>query len=286
MATAMSIVALRGGAGSVTMYASAHDETSKCGGAAQSPWKVLWMLSLPDLHLVILALVALTLAAVGEAVLPALQGSALNVALGLHTSGEGPREHITRLAVMGVATALFTAVRGTLFWFCGARLVARLRRTLFDALLQQPQAFHDGQSAGELSSRLATDCVKLGDVLSLNLNIVLRQALQSVIGVAFICHINVKLAALVLWGVAVRGILSHFYANASRALSLAQQDALAASSGVAGTSLLLIKVVRAYGTQAAEGQRYDLQLRHLLRSQQRQGLLYGASRVASFDTCL
>jgi hypothetical protein len=50
-----------------------------------------------------------TLAAVGEAVLPALQGSALNAALGLHTSGEGPREHIVRLAVMGVATALFTA---------------------------------------------------------------------------------------------------------------------------------------------------------------------------------
>ena len=49
------------------------------------------------------------LAAVGEAVLPALQGSALNAALGLHTSGEGPREHIVRLAVMGVATALFTA---------------------------------------------------------------------------------------------------------------------------------------------------------------------------------
>jgi hypothetical protein len=31
-----------------------------------------------------------------------------------------------------------------------------IHRTLFDALLEQPQAFHDGQSAGELSSRLAT----------------------------------------------------------------------------------------------------------------------------------
>ena len=57
-----SIVALRGGAGSVPFSASANAETSKRGGAAQSPWQVLWTLSLPDLHLVMLALVALTLA--------------------------------------------------------------------------------------------------------------------------------------------------------------------------------------------------------------------------------
>ena len=37
------------------------------------------------------------------------------------------------------------------------------------------QAFHDEQGPGDLSTRLATDCVKLGDVLSLNVNIVLRQ---------------------------------------------------------------------------------------------------------------
>ena len=55
-----SIVALRGGVGSVPFSASANAETSKL--AAQSPWQVLWTLSLPDLHLVILALVALTLA--------------------------------------------------------------------------------------------------------------------------------------------------------------------------------------------------------------------------------
>lgn len=52
-------VAMRGGAGS-PLAASAV--TSKRGSGAQSPWQVLWTLTLPDLHLVILALVALTLA--------------------------------------------------------------------------------------------------------------------------------------------------------------------------------------------------------------------------------
>ena len=133
------------------------------------------MLTQPDLHLVFLALIALSVAAIGEALMPALQGSALNAALKLPTTGGNLSEHLVRLTATGVVTAVFTGVRGLLFWTCGARLVARLRERLFLSLLCKQQAFHDEQSSGELSSRLATDCVKLGDVLSLNLNIVLRQ---------------------------------------------------------------------------------------------------------------
>ena len=44
-------------------------------------------------------------------------------------------------------------------------------------------------------------------------------------------RINAKLAMLVLLGVAIRGLLAHWYAKVSRALSQAQQDALASSSG-------------------------------------------------------
>ena len=55
-------------------------------------------------------------------------------------------------------------------------------RTLLAVLSFQvrlPQSFHDERSTGELASRLQSDCIKLGDVLSLNVNIVLRQLLQA-----------------------------------------------------------------------------------------------------------
>jgi ABC-type multidrug transport system fused ATPase/permease subunit len=168
-----------------------------------------------------------------------LQGTAINSALGLQTPGGGGstmslQEALLNLAFVGVATAVATGMRGMLFWICGARLTSRLRNTIFTALLAQPIAFHDSQSAAALSSRLATDCVKLGDVLSLNINVILRQVWQSVLGVAIVAQMNLKLAALVLAGVAMRGVLSHFYAKASRALAQAQQDALAVSSALSG----------------------------------------------------
>jgi len=214
-----------------------------------TPWKTLLKLCRPDVPYLTFAFLCLTIAATGDALLPALQGSALNTALGLP-----PLTHPTtlstallRLLSVGLATSLFTGVRGYLFWVCGARLVARLRTTLFAALLAQPQAFHDAQGPGELSSRLATDCVKLGDVLSLNVNVALRQVIQSVAGVVIVTRLNGRLAGLVVAGVAVRTVFAHYYSVVMRRISQAQQDALAESSGVAEQCLSLIKVVRSHG---------------------------------------
>ena len=64
------------------------------------------------------------------------------------------------------------------------------------------------------------------------------------------------------------------------ALAEAQQNALAASSEVAEQGLSLIHMVRAHGSESVEAARYRSKLWQLLGLQTRQGLLYGASRVA------
>ena len=47
------------------------------------PWDILLQLTLPDLPLLLMAFVALAIAAIGEALMPKLQGAALNHAIGL-----------------------------------------------------------------------------------------------------------------------------------------------------------------------------------------------------------
>ena len=173
----------------------------------------LLLTSSQDKLLVAFAFVMLVLASAGDVMLPQLQARALNLApspltltthhppLNLHSNphphphpnqaralnlvlvGSTPRSAqvlaLQHLAGMGVATAFFTGLRGFAFWLCGANLVRRLRAKLFGSLVRLPQSFHDERSTGELASRLQSDCIKLGDVLSLNVNIVLRQLLQA-----------------------------------------------------------------------------------------------------------
>ena len=75
--------------------------------------------------------------------------------------------------------------------------------------------------------------------MATNIHSTALQAMQSLIGVLVILSINAKLAALVLLGVGLRGLLAHWYAKVSRALSQAQQDALASSSGLSLSQCVL-----------------------------------------------
>ena len=261
------------------------------GRSRWHPWDKLFLLTLPDLPLVLVAFAALALAALGDASVPALQAAALNAALGFQgtqsATGVNLAHALTSLAAAGAFTAIFTGIRGYLFWVSGSRLVSRLRLTLFQALLRQPQVFHDEHSAGELSSRLATDCVKLGDVLSLNINIVLRQVLQSSIGMGIVAQMNARLAAVVICGLFLRSLLTTVYGRISRSLAQAQQDALASSSAVSQQCLSLVEIVRSHGTEEAEKSRYSAILDRILALQMQQGMLYGSSRIANglLSTC-
>jgi ABC-type multidrug transport system fused ATPase/permease subunit len=53
--------------------------------------------------------------------------------------------------------------------------VCRLRHELFRSLLQQEIAFYDGVPTGELTNRLTSDCNKISNVVSLHINILVRQ---------------------------------------------------------------------------------------------------------------
>lgn len=103
-----------------------------------SDWATLLRLCAPDWPLLLLAFASLAAAASGEALLPALQATALNSVV--YPDSPVPLgRSLRRLAAVGVSTALFTGVRGFIFWVTGSRLVARLRATLFEALIKQPQ---------------------------------------------------------------------------------------------------------------------------------------------------
>ncbi len=79
-------------------------------------------------------------------------------------------------AFHAAGSALLTGLRGGLFSFAGARVVARLRLKLFTNLLRQEIDFFDKHDTGSLTSRLSADAAKLSNVVSYHVNIILRSA--------------------------------------------------------------------------------------------------------------
>ena len=106
------------------------------------------------------------------------------------------------LYLVGIFTvgALFQAIRSGLFTVAGERVVARLRKDVFAAILKQDIAWFDQSKTGELTNRVSADCAVIQNTATVNISMALRLSLQ-IVGALFILLFLSWRLTLVMMGV-------------------------------------------------------------------------------------
>lgn len=202
---------------------------------------------LPFLHpyrpLLVLALLALILTAAVSLVLPLAVrrvvdnfnadvvildqyfGAAIIIA-GLFAFGSGMRYYlVTRL---------------------GERVVADIRRALFDRVLMLSPAFFERIMTGEVLSRITTDTTLILSLLGSSVSIALRNSLILLGGLVLMLLTSAKLAGLVLLIVPVVVVPIIILGRRLRTLGRENQDWIANSSGSASEALSSVQTVQAF----------------------------------------
>ncbi|WP_141594318.1 ABC transporter ATP-binding protein [Myxococcus sp. AB056] len=156
--------------------------------------------------------------------------------------------------VQGIAMAL----RIYLFTNAGERVVSRLRKDLFRALLSQEVGFFDSRRTGELTSRLSSDTTVLQTTVTANVSMMLRYAVTAVGGVGLLLYTSVQLTLVMLAVIPPVAIGGVFYGRRVRVISRQAQDALAASGEVAEEDLSGIRTVRSFAAERHEVERYSV----------------------------
>ncbi len=160
------------------------------------------------------------------------------------------------MGALAVLQGLAVAGRAWLFALAGERGVKRVREQLFHSLVSQEIAFFDGQRTGDLQSRLASDTASLQGLLSSQLSMTLRNAVQVVGALALLVYTSPRLTAVMLSVIPAVAFGAVFYGRKIRGLSRLSQDALADAGHVAEESLSAIRTVRAFAAEDAEDARY------------------------------
>jgi len=162
------------------------------------------------------------------------------------------------LAAFGVvgALAVATALRFYLVTRLGERVVADLRRDVFDKVIGLSPEFYERLRSGEVLSRLNTDTTVLLSVVSSSASIALRNVLLLFGSVTLMVMTSPRLSAfgLVVGPLVLVPIL--VYGRRVRKLSRESQDRLAESSGLASELLLAAQTVQAYTAEAFSRARY------------------------------
>jgi len=151
-------------------------------------------------------------------------------------------------AALGIAGALAlgTGLRYYLVSRLGERVVADIRRAVFDRVIGLSPAFFEKVMTGEVLSRITTDTTVILSVIGSSISIALRNALLLSGGLALMLLTSAKLTGLVLLIVPAVVVPIIVLGRRLRGLSRENQDWIAASSGNASEALLAVQTVQAY----------------------------------------
>jgi len=209
----------------------------------------LWPFLRPYRGMLVLAVLALTLTALVSLVLPLAVRRVVdnfNVADGLLLD----RYFLAALGIAGLL-ALGTALRYYLVTRLGERVVADIRKAVFDVAIGMSPAFFERLLTGEVLSRITTDTTLILSVIGSSVSVALRNMLMLAGGIALLFYTSPKLTGLVLLIVPLVIFPIAVLGRRLRGLSRENQDWIASSSGSASEALLSAQTVQAFTHEAA-----------------------------------
>ncbi|SMX37900.1 ABC transporter transmembrane domain-containing protein [Maliponia aquimaris] len=151
-------------------------------------------------------------------------------------------------AALGIAglLAVGTALRYALVTRLGERVVADIRKAVFDKVIGLSPAFYEKIMTGEVLSRITTDTTLILSVIGSSISIALRNILLFLGGIVLMLFTSAKLTGLVLLLVPAVVVPILVLGRRLRKLSRENQDWIAASSGNASEALTSVQTVQAY----------------------------------------
>ena len=132
-------------------------------------------------------------------------------------------------AALGIAAllAIGTAARVYLVTRLGERVIADIRRAIYDRVIGMSPGFYERIMTGEVLSRLTTDTTLVLSVIGSSVSVALRNVLTLVGGLVLLFFTSAKLTGLVLIGVPLVVVPILTLGRRLRVLSRESQDRIA-----------------------------------------------------------
>ncbi len=169
-------------------------------------------------------------------------------------------DHALKAAlVVIVVLALATFARAYLVTWLGERVIADLRRDVYDHVIGLSPGFFELTRTGEVLSRLTADTAVIQTVISASLSQALRNVLLLVGGLGLLVSTNPKLTGLVLVVVPLVVVPIVVIGRKVRRLSRAAQDRIGELGGQAEETLNAVRTVQAFAQEDRERSRFRTQ---------------------------
>ena len=162
------------------------------------------------------------------------------------------------LALFGVVALLAVATYGRYYAVSslGERVVADIRRKVYEHVVGLSPEFFESTRTGEILSRLTTDTTLIQSVVGSSASVALRNMMIFVGGSILLIVSSPKLTGLVFLIVLLVVLPIVFFGRRVRRLSRESQDRVADIGAFAGESLDAVQTIQAFGREDANRRRF------------------------------
>lgn len=234
-----------------TLQDAAEREKSKKIGALSQLWPFLkpyrTMMFMAFVALVVTACISLILPLAVRRVVDGFQSSSAVLLDG----------YFSAALAIALFLAIGTGLRYYLVTKLGERVVADIRKAVFDRMIRMSPAFFEKIMTGEVLSRITTDTTLLLSVISSSISVALRNTMILFGGLILMLFTSGKLTGLVLLLVPVVIVPIVVLGRRLRKLSRENQEWIASSSGSASEALLSAQTIQAFTAEAAQSERFS-----------------------------
>ncbi|WP_457581302.1 ABC transporter transmembrane domain-containing protein [Ensifer canadensis] len=206
-------------------------------------------------HLVIGAGISLVVAAVTTLTLPlAVRRMVDN---GFSNSDSGfINTYFSMLMMLAIILALASAARYYFVITLGERIVADLRRNVFQHVTRLSASFFDVNQSGEIVSRLTADTTQLKSAVGATASVALRNLILCLGAIGMMVYTSPKLSSLVLAAIPLIVFPLVAFGRSVRRRSREAQDTLAMASAYAGEAIAASRTVQAFNSEDIANNRF------------------------------
>lgn len=154
--------------------------------------------------------------------------------------------------------AIFTALQSYILAYIGEHIVYDMRTSLYSHLQKLSLDFYAKRRVGDIVSRLSSDVTQMRTMLTSNITSLLSQMLALIGSIVIVLSMNASLTLFILALVPVLVLVAIIFGRRVQRGSTQVQDQLADATVVAEEGLQGIRVVKSFGREAHETERYSI----------------------------
>jgi subfamily B ATP-binding cassette protein MsbA len=178
------------------------------------------------------------------------------------------------LAAIFVLRAAFSFVQTYVIAWVGERVVANLRRQIYEHLLSLSLGFFAGHRVGELLSRLSNDVQVIQYAVTSNLVVLLQQIVTAAGVIVVVGVMNWRLTLLMALAMPAMVLVTQLLGRRIRMIARQVQDIMAETSAVAEETIGGIRIVKSFAREDYERARFGQRVDGLFEAAMRRTRLY------------